>query len=262
MTAAELFAHPFLKHLLDEIRPLTVASVERIQDELARSGRLQVSGEPPKLSESDQYKLSVFWTATAMADAIGRLDQAATYMTAPPPRSIRRSSAANRYNWAVYHYSYYMLTLVGLTDMGLLLVNAVLRLGNAERQCRREVILGNSWVNGTRVAAALRQLEKAVKPHSAPRNLHVHRGIMPELAEMPGSLFGRHLKTHEFLQEAGRPLLPKKTLSEAWRLETMTMRAATQAQVSQAAGAVENLFDAVKPSYEKTAHILRGNVNA
>jgi hypothetical protein len=74
-----------------------------------------------------------------------------------------------------YHLEGYLVRTTSVFDRRLILTNDVFRLGNPPRNCRRDVILSNSYVKNSVVAKSLTLMEKVVDQFKQARHAVAHR---------------------------------------------------------------------------------------
>lgn len=176
----DLNLHPFTRKVMENIQPLLKLGADNIKKS-AKKGKIQ-SKEKAELLEHQWYDYIVFFHLSSLLSGIERLQQTQNFIGSfPQPRKYQKKGI-NQYTWLEYHYSYYLATIVSLFDIALILTNSVFRLGNRDRDCKPDLIMNNSWVTQTPVKKTLSDLDQLVKPHREGRNLHLHRGQMPDIA--------------------------------------------------------------------------------
>jgi hypothetical protein len=135
-----------MKLTLDYLTPLLEESKVGLLA-LSERGEVRSEGEATLL-EYEFYDNDVFRNAGAAVEAVERLEQIQRLIEAAG-KSSWDGAGLDRHTWIEYHYSYYVVTLVSLTDIALVLTNAVFRLGNLERDCKPDLIARNRWVAQT-----------------------------------------------------------------------------------------------------------------
>jgi hypothetical protein len=176
----QLASHPFAQKVFKNLQPLVETAGSKLTD-LWKKGKWRNKGTS-NFWEYEYYDYDVFTKLSSVTSATERLEQSQIFIrTFPKPRSYEKLRI-NQYTWIEYHYSNYIITLVGLFDIALTLTNSVFRLGNRERDCKADLISMNSWVVKTPVKQAIKDLDDLIKPHRESRNLHVHRGTLPDIA--------------------------------------------------------------------------------
>jgi len=128
------------------------------------------------LSELEQYSLSVFKWAMRIRDCFETLEHAEVYLGSFRTNKRYKEAGIGRSHYINYHYFNYAITVTKVRDIALILTDKTFRLGNPEKLCRLENIIGNSWVRSAGVDKLLKKLDAVVKPWWEPRHLFVHRG--------------------------------------------------------------------------------------
>lgn len=248
-------SHPFTEKVMDNLRPLLEASSRKLKD-LADKGEVR-SKEKNELLEYEWYDLDVFTHLSAIVSGIERLKYSQNYIrTFPRPRSYEKEGI-NQHTWIEYHYSYYVITLVSLSDIALILTNSVFRLGNRERDCKADFIKKNTWVKDTPVKQALEDLDQLIKPHREGRNLHVHRGQVQDIASLMESKELDMLKLFSFVQMHAEPIIDREIINWAYRGQVKKISGRLQEEREKIQDATWKLFDALLPVYQEEATELK-----
>ncbi|MGA2140594.1 MAG: Cthe_2314 family HEPN domain-containing protein [Verrucomicrobiia bacterium] len=128
-----------------------------------------------KLEPHEEYIRSVLVSAGEVVGICEQLEQAAAFLMNYRATPAAKKEGVTRYRHIIYHLEGYLVRTTTVFDRSLILANDVLRLGNPPRNCRRNVILNNSYVKGTVVAESLTLMEKAIDRFKPTRNLVSHR---------------------------------------------------------------------------------------
>ena len=238
----------------ENLQPLLEAAVPKLT-ELWKKGKWR-NKEPAKFLEYQWYDHNVFTQLSAIISATERLEQSQIFIrTFPKPRSYEKLRI-NQYTWIEYHYSNYIITLVGLFDIALILANSIFRLGNRECDCKADLITMNSWVAKTPVQQALKNLNDLIKPHREDRNLRVHRGTVPDIATVMGEEELDLLKAISAVQMFGKPLIDRKIMDFAYKGHVKKICKALQTERDKIDNVMWGLFDHLLPIYVEKSTAL------
>lgn len=250
----QLVAHPLVQKVQNNLQPLLEAAGSKLK-ELWKEGKWR-NKEPAKLLEYQWYDHNVFTQLSAIISATERLEQSQIFIrTFPKPRSYEKLRI-NQYTWIEYHYSNYIITLVGLFDIALILTNSVFRLGNQERDCKTDLITMNSWVANTPVQQALKNLDNLIKPHREGRNLHVHRGTVPDIATAMGEEELDLLKAISPVWLFGKLLIDRKIVDFTYKKHVGKICKALQTERNEIDNMIWQLFDNLLPIYVEKSTAL------
>lgn len=249
----EFHSHPFIKKITENLQPLLDSSADKLT-KLAKEGKLR-NKEKAELSEHEWYDYAVFSHASSLLSGMERLQQTENFISNfPRPRSYEKKGI-NQYTWIEYHYSYYLATLVSLFDISLILTNFVFRLGNRERDCKYDLIKNNSWVRQTSVQKTLAELNQVIKPHRDGRNLHLHRGQMPDIATTMNLEELDMLKLFSLVQ-MHEPIVDQEIIDWAYKGATKEIIERLQAERYNVHKVIWQFFDDLSPTYEKESSEL------
>lgn len=247
----ELYSHPLAKKVVDNHSLLIL----KREDEIKRG---KVRKELKSVSGNEWYHYDVFGHFVAITSGVDRLEQCQNFIrTFPRPRNYEKKGI-NQHTWIEYHYSYYVINLVSLFDIALRLTNSVFRLGNRERDCKPELIKMNSWVEQTPVKQALENLEQLIKPHKNARNLHVHRGKVPDIASVMKSDDLDLLKHLSFIQMRGFsvPFIDREIIDLAYKGHVKKICKKLQEERDNVHDVTWRLFDTLLPIYDEKSTAL------
>jgi hypothetical protein len=251
----KLASHPFAKKVMDKVSPLLAASIRKLQD-VAQQGKVK-SKEKNELWEYEWYGYEVCTHLSAITSGSARLEQSQNFIhTFPRPRSYEKEGI-HQSIWIEYHYSYYVITLVSLFDIALILTNSVFRLGNREQDCKAELIMMNRWVRQTSVKRALSDLNELIKPHRKTRNLHVHRGEVPDIASVMKSDELDWLNLCSILiQMQDEPNIDRRIIDNAYKGRMKELCEKLQAERDKIHDTIWRLFDGLLPIYDEKSSVL------
>lgn len=254
----EFNSHPFINKITKNLQPLLKSSADKLT-KIAKEGKIR-SKEKAKLWEHEWYDYAVFTHASSLLSGIERLQQTENFIgNFPRPRSYEKKGI-NQYTWIEYHYSYYLATLVSLHDISLILTNFVFRLGNRERDCKVDLIMNNSWVSQTSVKKTLADLDKLIKPYRESRNLHLHRGQMPDIASTMNLEELDMLRLYSFIQMQ-EPIINQEIIDWAYKGAIKEIVERLQAERYNVHKVIWQFFDDLSPTYEKESTALRKELN-
>lgn len=216
--------------------------------EAVRKGKVRIKDEY-ELSDQEWYDYEVFTHVSSIISTVERLDHCQNFIKKfPRPRSYEKEGISQDV-WIEYHYSYYVISIVSLFDICLILTNAVFRLGNEEKNCKPDLIMKNYWVRNTSVKESLKKLDQLIKPHRNDRNLHVHRGKIPNIALVMNSEELDRIKLFSLVQRLDKPLIDKKLMDLVYNNETSKIHSRLAEEINNIKISLSNLFDNIFPVY-------------
>lgn len=253
-----LSSHPFMKLLMSNLRS-TFEVLGAHYMHLANTGELTKRWSKPKyalttrkrksnqsnFSDEENYHLGVFDYASNIISASERLEEMRIYLNRFPQSRIFEKHNVTENKWIHYHYSNYLITVVGIFDTALLLTNAVFMLGLEPRQCSKETVLENYWVRRTQVKSALQGLDKIVDPYRPHRNFYVHRSETPRLEILD------ILVTISINRNAVISIMDNKTLRFLYRLARKEITQALDEEFNRIEVSLTGFFDALQLIYSK-----------
>lgn len=249
----DLSSHPFVLKIMERLRPQIKARIPKVR-EAARKGKVRIKDEY-ELSEQEWYDYEVFIHVSSIISTIDRLEQCQNFIKKfPRPRSYEKEGITQDV-WIEYHYSFYVISLVSLFDICLILTNAVFRLGNEEKNCKPDLIIKNSWVKDTSAKESLKKIEQLIKPHRHDRNLHVHRGKIPNIALVMDSEELDRIKLFSLVQRLDKPFIDKRLMDLVYNDETSKINSRLTEETNNIKISLSNLFDNILPVYRH--HISR-----
>jgi HEPN superfamily protein len=250
----KLASHPFAKKVMEKVRPLLEASIRKLQD-VAQQGKVR-SKEKDELWEYEWYGYEVSTHLSAITSGSARLEQSQNFIrTFPRPRSYEKEGI-NQQTWIEYHYSYYVITFVSLFDMALILTNSVFRLGNRERDCKADLIMMNRWVRQTPVKQALADLDQLIKPYRESRNLHVHRGKVPDIVSIMKSDELDWLNLYGLIQTQDEQVIDRVIIDCAYKRNMEELCERLQEETGKIYDTIWRLFDGLLSIYDEKSTAL------
>ena len=154
--------------------------------------------------------------------------------------------------WLTYHYSSFIWTIVSVVDITLILTSVIFNLGIPPKHCRIGLILDHEFVS-EKVKKALKNLNTEVNRYRESRNLILHRGDSPD---MEGA---SKLAVLEALTDMKPDVFQSETESHYQNVcESLSTDINKKGEVLE--NLVSELFDALKPSYEKEYGNIRGDL--
>ena len=259
-----LLAHQLVISVLKNMDSL----LKSLQDEFIQSVEERISSETkPKesekkgrqpanhliLTEEQEYHNGVFGHTSNLIQAVERLEEVPFYLARFPNYKTFQKRGITLYKWIQYHYSNYLISGVSIYDTTLLLTNAVFMLGLHPRDCNDRTVTKNQNVRKTLVKAAIEDLDKVTQGFREPRNLYVHRNIMPHLEVL--DRLERFRFTQEGLESLGiaesvsEPIIHPIVRKELYKLERRELIKTIRAETVAIADSIRSVFDTLYPVY-------------
>jgi hypothetical protein len=132
----------------------------------------------PKATRKESYAIETLLSLSSVVTCIDQLhfsvDMLSGYKKTITPERV------SRYKYLVFGIENYYLRLTSVYDRCLRLANVVFQLGLLERECRETTITKNTYIKGTPVAQALKDLDKFTNPFRFHRNTVAHESTYSE----------------------------------------------------------------------------------
>lgn len=265
----DIATHPFVISVLENMHPIQQSVSKQFslylkQKKSSKSGDKQGDFDwTPQLTYEQAYHNEVFEYMHNTIEAFEKLREIPFFIRRFPNSQTFKKEGITLHKWVHYHYSNYLVTVVSLSDIILLLTNAVFLIGLKPRDCNDSTIAQNQRVVGSRVKDSIDNLRKIVKPYREPRNLFIHRFKLPNLEKL--DQFGRH----QFILDSEKALgisqeyerddifMNPYVVKNLYRHERSTLIGALQEQTGNIADAVKNIFDALHHYYESYSNQLK-----
>ena len=258
----ERTSHPFTGKVLERARSILSSRPEVIErmpsSFLSGKGKDNLKLFLAKVPEYERYDWEVFTQLSSIYSVIERLEFSQNYIRTFPQSHSYEKEGITQHDWIEYHYSYYVITLISLSDVALKLTNAVFRLGNRERDCKADLIKKNTWVRATPVKQALDRLDQLIQPHREGRNLHVHHGKVQDIASVMESEGLGFLKVMRFVQMHSEPIVDKEKIDLAYKGHVAEISSRLQEEEKRIQDALWILFDTLLPVYHEKVIELEG----
>jgi len=249
-------SHQLVKQLMDDLKPV----FERINPNYKKQKSL-LSKSPVDVSPSEYYTWNVFSKASAIHDAARRMEHAIQFVGTFPNATGYEKKGITRDKWIEYHFSYFKVNLASIQDLCLLLTNTIFRLGMPERLCSLDSITKNEWVAETDTPKTLRALDKIIEEHRTIRNLHVHRGQVPNISEVLGDDLFSHLSVISFVESINSIGFDRAALKQGYRAATKDLKARIQDDITSVLNGVIIVYDSLLIQYSKNiARIRTGDI--
>jgi len=251
-SSEEIASHPLVKQLLDDLKDV----FGRIDLKSRKSLRAK---QPVDVSPSEHYTWQAFGKASVIHDTARRLEHAKEFVSVfPSPKGFERKGIT-RDKWVEYHLSYFVVTLASIPDLCLLLTNTIFKLGMPERLCTLESVTKNDWVAETEVPKTLRGLDKVVEEHRTLRNLHVHKGKVPEVSELLGDDLFSYLSLITFAENVSSIGFDPHILKQGYRTATNDLRLRMESDLSSVLDGVMAVLNELQPQYQKILGRIRNS---
>lgn len=213
----------------------------------------------PALTSEQEYHVEVSQYMNSLIHTIERLEEIPIYLGRFSNSPAFEKNGITLHKWIHYHYSNYLINTGTIYDTALLLTNAVFLLGLSPKHCKEETVAKNKKVQGSKVKAAIDKVKEVTRKYSEPRNLFVHRGILPTLEELDEyeSLRFIHEKQEEFGIKA-EPIMPIWVVEHIYKSERRKLIHTLQGETKSIIEAVVEFFDALEPIYAAfTKHLKK-----
>jgi hypothetical protein len=204
----------------------------------------------PTLTLEQNYHHEVSQYMSGLIHTIERLEEIPFYLARFPNSPTFKEQGITLHKWIHYHYSNYLINVVTIYDTTLILGNAVFFLGLPPKNCSEENVAKNSRVKLTNVKLAIDKIKEVTKSYREPRNLFVHRGILPNLGELDEYESLRFI--HETQEELGikaDPLVPIWIVEHIYKDERRKFIHNLREETKKLANTVGEYFDALEPIY-------------
>jgi hypothetical protein len=267
----KLLSHEFVILLLHQLSPLhnivssklkNKSENDKIEIDIKAQTKMILGAmytTNTRLSAEILYHNEVFQYVSSLTHAVERLEMSPIYISRFTRSKLYDDSGITLHRWIQYHYSNYLVTAVSIYDTALLLTNAVFALGIKPRDCSNKTITKNSRVSQTSVKNALNNLDNITKDFRQPRNLFVHRNIIPDLD------FLDHLEGIKFVDEVSEPfdieqnpLMHPKIAEMLYKSERRKLVKVLQQQTQGIAEEAHDLYTQLLPVYSKCSALLKG----
>ena len=253
----ELSKSKLTEEVFKNLQPFLQKAIKDVQANIAKTGKVRIEGNNYPLPEHQYYDVSVFYAITAILDAVETLEHIQKYLDFFPRPKTLEKQWINQNRWIQYHYSYYLITYIGVLDMSLILVNRVYRLGLDEKYCKANRIKSNKWIKTSKVKKSINDIEQLVQPHKHARNLHVHRGELPNISDIIESESYDVLNLIISAQLLAKERIFDETLiSKAYKEETKQLLSSIKVDYQSLIKGVIKLFDDLVHRYQKNAITL------
>jgi hypothetical protein len=132
--------------------------------------------EDESLSQKQRYEIESFLWCSRLSVVFSRLKK----IREMGSRSMYKKKGEDKSkvinDWMLYNYQLYTVTYQSISEVALLLTNAILDLGNPPKNCTYGNISENRRVKAAGLVDTLKTLMDKTKEHRERKNLLVHRG--------------------------------------------------------------------------------------
>ncbi|MBC8274084.1 MAG: hypothetical protein H8E40_03855 [Chloroflexi bacterium] len=252
-----------MKITFEDISPVAKQAADDLVKLVESTGEIRFRNRRDvSFSRQERYSLDIFLKSQALLQRVSTTEEALRYIQRVPSFTECAERDITQRGWFEYHYSHYVIAVVSLYDIALILVNAVLQLGNPDRLCRSNIIKSNQWVRDTDIGAALVRLERSIQPYKEHRNLQVHRGDSPNLIEVTQSENLDLANLVSFAQSSSdTPLVEEKFLDLVYSHEAGQLSNELQSQFGEVGAALSVLLDHLLPIYKKGVAMSKSTPN-
>lgn len=174
-------SHILLQKLLEDIKPALnrILKAAKTDDDVKNFFNRDLNVE---YTEKEHYNIKVFLCCSNINNTIERIRAISVYVsTFPTPKKYSKNGIMKK-DWIAYHYANFEVAKVSLYDSTLLLVNQVFVLGLRPQNCNKETVRENEWIKNSKdISDSIDAIEKVTRESRYPKNLFIHRGILPNL---------------------------------------------------------------------------------
>ena len=255
-----LSTYPFVRTVRERAMPRLLAAIENFQANRRHDVRARAKNRA-RMHVADQYLDPVLRRTFGLLATFEVLDTARRMIGMSPDQLGDGADGLTRDRWVDYHYGYFTVSLVSVSDVGFLLAAEVLEIGLAPRDCRPSILLAHAAIKGSPVASALKKLSKSVEPLKARRNLHVHRAEHADVADLEPGGFLRNMKLIAAVPEALSSPRHRKLLQDLWYEAATTIVSRLDGEVEPVEAALKKLFDALFPRFTRRHDFLLQRVS-
>jgi hypothetical protein len=163
--------------------------------------------ERPALTPEQEYHNAVFYYASNLTHLVERLEHIPLFIKRFPNTKTFKEQGITLHEWVHYHHSAYLITVIGIYDLALLIVNAILVLGIHPRKCSDKNVSSHPTVQKSKISSPLGKLRDTTKNYREPRNLLVHHGALPKLEMLD------MMENELFIERTGKLLGIKKHIN-------------------------------------------------
>jgi hypothetical protein len=204
----------------------------------------------PEFTGEQEYHWEVFQCVSNITHAMQRLDEIPIYLGRFPNSATFKKREITLYTWTHYHYTNYLVTIVGLYDNILLLTNAIFTLGLDPKNCNDGTVTRNRKVQRTEAKSAIDGLNGIIKIYREPRNLFVHRGQHPTLEWFDMFEHARQMQSYGL----ERKRIRSQDFEWLYKRARHNIAKDLRSETVKVADAIVKVFDALYPIYlESTA---------
>lgn len=251
----ELRAHPFIGETLKQVAPIFAIQAEYIKQYEEKHNTWPSKGDHQKIMEfvdSDvYYHYHVFMKLGNLLQTVDLLETSLKFVKHfPHPRTYEKQKIT-QYNWLVYHYCFFTITYVSILDIALILTNSVFRLGMSEKDCKPDIIMKNDWIANSKTKTALKALQDLVSRHREPRNLSVHRGRSPNIANIINSEYLDLLRFYSIDLENSKKLIDAEAVDFLFQRDANKIHDKLHKDFVLLEEVLQKIFDSYVPVYKR-----------
>ena len=176
-----LGSHILMQELMENIRPALKKAFKATKKSDGIE-KFMIRDLQIEYTEKEQYHTSVFKCCYNIYNTIERINAISVYVSEFPTPKKYSKKGINKKDWITYHYANFQMAKVSLYDSVLLLVNEIFALGLRPQNCNKETVRENEQIKNSKdIADSIDAIEKVTTESRYPKNLFIHRGILPNL---------------------------------------------------------------------------------
>jgi hypothetical protein len=247
----DLSKHALISDAMEGLRPSLIASLPRALERLKKTGSFRNKNPKPHKSSAERFHYMVFQSAEKVVTDFKTLENIISMVRRIPTRRTFMKWNYTADKWLEYQYTLYLVTMVGVIDRCLMLINAVLLLGLDEQDCKEGIILRHHRIKGTKYELAIKRLMQEVKPLRTNRNLDVHRKDLPPFYEILECEEYDWWPLYAQVNKDGETLIPPELLQKGFRVAGQMLASKMQKGRTKLKYRVWRIFDLLAPAARK-----------
>ena len=204
------------------------------------------------MDKEEDYHWNVSIDVAKLVATFNRIEIIQEFLSIPSKDIPLTNKKNSKLEWLGYHYSTYIWTIVRLSDISFILTSTIFNLGIPPKYCKDWLNISHELVS-KKVKSVLKKLNKEVDKKREQRNSLLHQGNDPKIV-------GRNkLAVFETLSELYPDMFQSQTEFLYKDLGDSLLKVIkTESKIFESI--IYDLFDALKPSYEKKYGKIKGEL--
>jgi hypothetical protein len=208
-----------------------------------------------KLNQLELYNSDVDEYVHNLLQAVDRMEYTLIFLNRFPKSATFAKKGIYRDKWDEYHYSVFIVTIVGIYDTVLLLLNAVFDLGLKPQTCNEETIANNRHIINSNVKKPLARMNSFILKFRHDRNIFLHRGKPVQVNLLSENDILESLPDHVDFEKH------TKLMTSVYKRKLREFVKLMKSNISIITRDINNLFDAIEPVYEKRFNLIKNRIN-